>query len=217
MFAFVEGCLFVLFDLGEGAAIPHLVTQEQLPAAIAQNQAKTQGADLVGQPLGGLLFSVSAPLPFLVDAISYLCSLIALVFIRPPFQHHETHQRVHLRAEIAEGLRWVCSHPFLRVAAALTSGLNLIFNALTLVLIVRARDLGASSALIGTMFAFFGAGGLIGSFAAHGSNAPSHHAGSSSRSPGSGSPKPQSSSSCATCSLWASSWAWARWPAPRST
>jgi MFS family permease len=164
--AFIEGCLFVLFDLGEGAALPHLVAQDQLPAAIAQNQAKTQGADLAGQPLGGVLFSVARQLPFLVDAVSYLISLGALLFIRSPFQQPTTHPPVRLRAEIAEGLRWVWTHPFLRAAVALTGGLNFVFNGLTLVLIVRAKDLGASSALIGAMFAFYGVGGLIGSFAA---------------------------------------------------
>lgn len=164
--AFIEGCLFVLFDLGEGAALPHLVAEEQLPAALAQNQAKTQGADLAGQPLGGALFSVARQLPFLVDAISYVVSLGALLLIRPAFQGHSTRERVRVRAEIAEGLRWVWSNPFLRAAVGLTAGLNFVFNGLTLVLIVRAKDLGASSALIGAMFAFYGAGGLIGSFVA---------------------------------------------------
>jgi MFS family permease len=90
----------------------------------------------------------------------------ALLLIRPAFQQPSTHERVRLRAEITEGLRWVWSHPFLRAAIGRTGGLNFVFNGLTLVLIVRAKDLGASSALIGAMFAFFGAGGLIGSFVA---------------------------------------------------
>jgi MFS family permease len=62
--ALIEGSLFVLFDLAEGAAMPQSVTDEQVPAAVAQNQAKTQGADLVGQPLGGVLFSIARLLPF---------------------------------------------------------------------------------------------------------------------------------------------------------
>jgi hypothetical protein len=53
--ALIEGSLFVLFDLAEGAALPQLVTEEQVSAAVAQDQAKTQGADLVGQPLGGVI------------------------------------------------------------------------------------------------------------------------------------------------------------------
>lgn len=41
-----------------------------MPAAIAQNQAKSQGADVVGQPLGGVLFATAWLLPFLVDAVT---------------------------------------------------------------------------------------------------------------------------------------------------
>ena len=68
--AFVEGALFVFFQLAETAALPNLVPQPQLATAVAQNQARDQGADLAGQPLGGLLFGVSQLLPFAVDATS---------------------------------------------------------------------------------------------------------------------------------------------------
>jgi MFS family permease len=54
--AFVEGSMFVFFSLSESAALPQVVPKEQLPTAVAQNQARIQGADLVGQPLGGALF-----------------------------------------------------------------------------------------------------------------------------------------------------------------
>jgi MFS family permease len=164
--ALIEGSLFVLFDLAEGAALPQLVTGEQLQTAIAQNQAKTQGADIVGQPLGGVLFSAARLLPFLVDAVSYLVSFIALLFIRRPLQQPRARQPTRLRTEIAEGLRWVWRQPFLRAAVGVIGGVNFVFNALTLVLVVRARELGASPALIGVMFAFVGVGGLLGSFVA---------------------------------------------------
>jgi predicted MFS family arabinose efflux permease len=164
--ALVEGSLFVLFDLAEGAALPQLVTEEQVPAAVAQNQAKTQGADVAGQPLGGVLFSTAWLLPFLADAVTYLVSFTALLFIRGPLQQPRAAQPARLKTEIAEGLGWVWRQPFLRAAVGVIGGINLVFNALTLVLIVRAKQLGASPALIGTMFAFVGAGGLLGSFVA---------------------------------------------------
>jgi predicted MFS family arabinose efflux permease len=164
--ALVNGGLFVLFDLAEGAVLPQLVPREQLPAAIAQNQAKTQGADVIGQPLGGLLFSIAPLLPFVADAASYLISFAALLFIRTPSRQPRTRPSTRLRTEIAEGLRFVWRQPFLRAAVGVIGGINLVFNALTLVLVVRAKELGASSALIGVMFAFVGAGGLLGSFAA---------------------------------------------------
>src|SRR5262249_16586159 len=65
--AFFEGTLFVFFSLSESAALPQVVPKEQLPTAVAQNQARVQGADLVGQPLGGVLFGISRQLPFAVD------------------------------------------------------------------------------------------------------------------------------------------------------
>lgn len=164
--ALVEGSLFVLFDLAEGAALPQLVTEEQVPAAVAQNQAKTQAAELAGPPLGGVLFSIAWLLPFLADAVSYLVSFVALLLIRRPFQQPRARQPTRLRAEIAEGLLWVWRQPFLRAAVGVIGGVNLVFSALTLVLIVRAKQLGASPALIGAMFAFVGVGGLLGSFVA---------------------------------------------------
>jgi predicted MFS family arabinose efflux permease len=164
--ALIEGSLFVLFDLAEGAALPQLVAKEQVPAAVAQNQAKTQGADVVGQPLGGVLFSIAWLLPFLADAMSYLVSFAALLFIRRPFQQPRARPSTRLKTEIAEGLLWVWRQPFLRAAVGVIGGVNLVFNALTLVLIVRAKQLGASPELIGVMFAFVGVGGLLGSFVA---------------------------------------------------
>lgn len=164
--ALIQGSLFVLFDLAEGAALPQLVAEKQLPAAIAQTQAKTQGADLVGQPLGGVLFAAARMLPFLVDAGSYLVSLAALLCIRRPLQQQRIAQPASLQADITEGVGWVWRQPFLRAAVGVIGGMNFVFNALTLVLIMRAKELGASAALIGAMFAFFGAGGLLGSFIA---------------------------------------------------
>src|SRR5205814_9194653 len=105
--AFVEGTLFVFFSLSESAALPQVVAREQLPTAVAQNQARIQGADLVGQPLGGALFGISRQLPFAVDAISYAVSFVSLFFIRTPFQEERPRSVTKLRAEILEGVRWL--------------------------------------------------------------------------------------------------------------
>jgi MFS family permease len=161
--AFVEGVLFVFFSLAETAALPQIVPKEQLPTAVAQNQARVQGADLVGQPLGGALFGVSRLLPFLADAVSYAVSFVSLLFVRPAFQEARAPTRTRLRADIAEGVRWLWRMPFLRTTIFLVAGSNFAFNAIYLAMIVRAKDLGASSSTIGLMLAFSGAGALIGS------------------------------------------------------
>src|SRR5256885_16269041 len=102
--AFVEGTLFVFFSLSESAALPQIVPKEQLPTAIAQNQARIQGADLVGQPLGGALFGLSRLLPFVVDAVSYAVSFISLLFVRPAFQEERDPTPTRLWADVAEGV-----------------------------------------------------------------------------------------------------------------
>ena len=165
--AFAEGTLFVLFNLAETAAVRQVVPVEQLPAALSQNEARNRGASMAGQPLGGILFGIGRSVPFLADAISYVVSIAALLLIRAEFQEERTDEsREHLFAEIKEGILWLWRQPFLRIAALLVAGSNFVFQALVLVLIVIARDHGASPALIGVMLAGAGAGGVLGSLVA---------------------------------------------------
>jgi MFS family permease len=164
--AFVEGSLFVLFDLSEGAALPRLVPSGQLPTAVAWNQARTQGADLVGQPLGGLLFAIAPALPFAVDSVSYLVSGGAVAAIRTRLQGERAATVDRLRSRIAEGVRFVRRSAFLRETVVIVGWINLVFNGSFLVVIVRAQRLGGSPGQIGLMLAALGAGGILGALAA---------------------------------------------------
>ena len=164
--AFVEGSLFVLFDLAEGAALPRLVPAGQLPTAVAWNQARTQGADLVGQPLGGLLFAIAPALPFAVDSVSYLVSGGAVAAIRTRLQGERAATADRLRTRIAEGVRFVRRSAFLREMVVIVGWMNLVFNGTFLVLIVRAQRLGGSPGQIGLMLAAYGLGGILGAIAA---------------------------------------------------
>jgi MFS family permease len=164
--AFVEGSLGVFFRVSESAALPQVVPKEQLTAAIAQNQARQQGAGVVSQPLGGFLFALGRSVPFVFDAVSYAASFVSLLFVRPAFQEAREPGARQLRAEIAEGVQWLWNHRFLRTTMFLVAGTNFGHAALVLALIVRARNLGASSTLIGAMFAVLSAGAIIGSVAA---------------------------------------------------
>ena len=164
--AFVEGSLFVLFDLSEGAALPRLVPADQLPTAVAWNQARTQGADLVGQPLGGVLFAIAPALPFAVDSVSYLASGGAVAAIRTRLQGERAVTVDRLRSRIAEGVRFVRRSTFLRETVVIVGWMNLVFNGSFLVVIVRAQRLGGSPGQIGLMLAALGAGGILGALAA---------------------------------------------------
>lgn len=160
--AVIEGAFFVLFDLSEMAAVPHIVPAEQLPSAIAQNQARLQGADLAGQPLGGFLYELGRVWPFVFDTFSYVLSFALVATIRPRLQDERERPTTRLRHEIIEGVRWLSSQPFMRWAVILVGGSNFAFSGLFLMIIVRARELDAAPGTIGIMLAGGGFGAILG-------------------------------------------------------
>src|SRR6266567_1880540 len=64
-----------LVSVANTAALPNVVTREQLPAALAQTQAAYAGVRTVGSLLGGMLYSLGSGLPFLVNAVSFGASV----------------------------------------------------------------------------------------------------------------------------------------------
>ena len=165
--AFVEGTMYVLFNIAEIGAVRSVVASEQLPRAFATEQARLSSVYLVGPPLGGFLFGLGRSLPFIVDSITYAFSTGTLLAMRTPFQEErDATVRTKMRAEIKEGFSWLWSHTFLRMCALLFAAGNLTWGALELTLIVAARREGFHPAAIGALIAVMGALSLAGSIAA---------------------------------------------------
>jgi len=165
--AFVEGTMFVIFNIAEIGAVRSVVPALQLQRAFATEQARMSSVYLAGPPLGGALFGLARSLPFLVDAVSYAFSTGTLLAMRTPFQEErEEGETAGLLTQIKEGLAWLWGHAFLRTCALLFVGGNFLFGALELVLIVAAKRQGYSSAVIGGLVAATGAFSLLGSVAA---------------------------------------------------
>jgi MFS family permease len=165
--AFVEGTMFVIFNIAEIGAVRSVVPARQLQRAFATEQARMSSVYLTGPPLGGFLFGIARSLPFLVDAISYAFSMGTLLAMRTPFQEERVEVgTASLAAQIKEGLAWLWRHTFLRTCALLFVGTNFLFGALDLTLIVAARRQGLQPAVIGALVATLGAMSLIGSIAA---------------------------------------------------
>ncbi|TMC10178.1 MAG: MFS transporter [Chloroflexi bacterium] len=162
----IGGIAWPFFVVGERASIRRLVPAPQLPAAIAQVSAREFTGLVAGQSLGGVLFGLGRALPFAVDAISDVVSVVTLLLVRTPFQEARTAPRRHLLAEVREGLGWIWRHPFVRTTALLTAGLDAVTNALYLAVIVAAQQRGASPAEVGVLLGFMGLAGVAGSLLA---------------------------------------------------
>jgi MFS family permease len=164
--AFIEGTLFVFFNIAEVAALPRVVPKAQLPSATAQNQAAFAVAGISGPSLGTFLYqTISHMAPFIADAVSYFVSVISLFFIKSEFQLERAPTEVprHLGREIMEGLHWLWGQPLVRFMAFLTGGANFIGSGSFLVLILLAKQLGAPDASIGVIFSIGSIGGIVGS------------------------------------------------------
>ena len=163
----VEGTCFVFFNVAEVAALPRVVDKSQIPEASSQNQAAQAAGALISPPLGGFIFqTLGHAVPFLADAISYIASVLSLFLIRSEFQLERTAERRHLLREIQEGVSWLWNQPLIRYMTFLTGGINFYGNATFLILIILAKQRGASPTLIGIMFAITSVGGLVGSLIA---------------------------------------------------
>lgn len=164
--AAAEGSLYVLFDIAEAACLPRVVPGPQVPSASAQNEAGTTAALLIAPALGGGLFAVARSLPFAVDAVSYLASVLSLNLIETTFQEDRTAEHRSLAADIAEGIAWLWRHRLIRYMAFLTGGLVLIDAAAFLPVIVLAQQQNASAPTIGLILSIASGGGLVGALVA---------------------------------------------------
>ncbi|MEY9934545.1 putative MFS family arabinose efflux permease [Catenulispora sp. GP43] len=162
----VQRCCGVFFGSAERAVLPALVPQGKLGDAIAQNEAKSRAANLIGPPIGGLLFGYGRGLPFLVDAVSSLLAAGGLRLVRADLRPARTSAPTGLWRETGRGLAWIVRQPLIRTAILLIAVSNMVFQALTLILIVLVRRHGATSAEVGLMFGLYSAGGMIGAIAA---------------------------------------------------
>jgi MFS family permease len=164
--AFVEGSLFVFFNLAQNAAIPNVVAPEQLSRALGQNEAGARGTALAGGPLGGVLLGISQALPFVFDAASFVVSIGCVAATRTEFRSEAPTVRDKLHREVAEGFRWLWRNPFIRATSLLFAGGNFIVNAVMLAVIVVARRRGATAAQTGVIYSFIGIGALLGALVA---------------------------------------------------
>lgn len=103
-------------------------------------------------------------LAYLADSISYLASVISLRSIRVSFQQERASAgKRSLRAEIAEGLRFLWGQRLLRLMVVLTTAINFLQSPITLAVIVLARDsLRLDVQTLGFALSAGGVGGVLG-------------------------------------------------------
>jgi Major Facilitator Superfamily len=161
--AFVEGIGSVLFAGAQPGALRSIVPAPQMPAAVTTETARQSVVTLAAPPLGGALFGLGRSVPFVADAVSYGFSTLSLLAMRTPFQERRERDTAPLRAQIAEGFRYLWDHPFLRICALLFGIGNFVEPGVLFAIVVIGKRHGLSSAEVGALTGAFGAALLAGS------------------------------------------------------
>ncbi len=163
------GVAEVFFDNAAQAIVPSIVPVELLEKANGrQSAAEVVANNFLGSPFGSVLFVVAMWLPFGVDAASFAAAALLVATLGTSNNKAPRGDtRPNLRAEMAEGFRWLWDHRVLR-GLALTSGLAVLgmqMGAAVFVLFAQER-LHLSDRWYGALLAISGVGAILGGLAA---------------------------------------------------
>lgn len=161
---FVSSMVGSLMDPAGTAALHAVVPKEQLGQAMSVAQGRDAAATLLQGPVGGLLYGMSAVLPFVVSAAGRLVSVVATSLVREPLNGDLVAARAeHPLASLKEGLRYVFSLPLLRTMIWVFMLVNIVLNGMMVAINLHLVSIGTTPVLIGLINTAVGVGVLTGS------------------------------------------------------
>lgn len=179
----------VLFLINTGETAFEPAAQSMVPAVVPRDLLERANGWLVGGltlsrymiagPVGGFLFVVATSIPFFANAATYAASAVLVGLVggtyraarsRPtpsPEAAGPPRRRAggpKVRAEVAEGLRWLLKQRMLRTMAILIGLLNITLAAALAVLVLLAKErLHVGSVGYGSLFTCMAVGSVLGS------------------------------------------------------
>jgi MFS family permease len=164
--AFVQSTVFIAFQAGEFAAIPSLVSTDDLVTANGRIQATYSAAQVAGPLLAGVLVSFM-PIQWVMafDSASFFVSAVSLALIRGSFNaagDGAAKEPTTILHDIREGLRYVVGHPVLRNISLMMALINFVGATTYTQLVLFAHDrLDAGPRRVGFLFAAGSAGVVV--------------------------------------------------------
>lgn len=137
----------------------NLVPKEDMANAIALNSLTINGARFIGPAIGGIIIAlVGEGWCFLINAVSYMAVLIALMMMRlPPFVKHIVEIRIW--QQLTEGVSYIKGHLPIRTMLIYVGMLSFFGFPFMSVMPALVKDsLGGDSAMLGYFNSCLGAG-----------------------------------------------------------
>lgn len=162
--AFLLGCGEAVADSAAPALVPVLVDDDALEQANGDLEtAELVANDLVGPPVGSVLFSAATAAPFLLDAVSFVGAAGVVRSIDDDADHDPRPPQA-WRHDLTEGIRTAWSNPVLRVTGLLILALQIgNIAAIAPIVVYLTGRLQLDPANYGLFLAIGSFGGIIGS------------------------------------------------------
>ena len=163
LIAFLNGLVYAIEPATRQSFYVELVGEDHITNAVSLNSSVFTGTRVLGGAVAGLLIDAFGLWsPFLLDAVSYVAVIVALLAMRVDELHPQR------RAEpepglVRAGLRYVWRSRELRLPLAVMSVVYLLaFNFSVLVPLHAHRTFGGTAKEIGWLFAALGLGAFVG-------------------------------------------------------
>jgi MFS family permease len=179
--SFLLGLASPFFDNASSSVLPELVPEAELERANSVTQtSQVVLSNLIGPPVGAVLFVVSTGAPFVVDAVSF--AVAALLVARGVAMRRArsgigvtagmvaetapSPTRQGVSAALREGIGYLRSHRVLGVLAVAVGVINMVVGGIMAILVLYVLEvLGLSQTAYGWLISTFGVGGVLASVA----------------------------------------------------
>lgn len=165
---FISATLGIFADAVEFAAIPNLVSGDDIVQANGRLQAMFSFVFLIGPPIAAAVAGVTSIMNVLfLDCLSFWISAALLATIRKSFEAAERQPPKSIRSDIAEGLAYVWNHPVLRNISIMMAMVNFVSTVTFVQLVLFAKErLNATDLQYGLLLSAGSVGTIVLSLAA---------------------------------------------------
>lgn len=165
--ALLIGTAETVADSAANVLVPAVVGKGSLDSANSKLQAcEIVGQTFLGGPIGSATFALFATFPFLLNSVGFAIAAIVLVGLSGSYRPRPAGNasgNADLRAELAEGFRWLKQHPLVLRLVVIAGLISLVSELAQAQLVLYAIEhLGLSEASFGLFALVGGIGGLLG-------------------------------------------------------
>lgn len=149
------------------ALVPDLVPPQQFPSAVAISSVVFNLSRFVGPGIAGAIVAFyGLGFAYLVNAITYLPGVVALLLIRIERAHEPARSDAGFMAQLAEGLRYTRDHPRIRQVVLLVGVSNFFGRGiLELMPAFAALVFNGGSSVLAALMSAAGVGAIVASLA----------------------------------------------------